>query len=111
MLLARLYEAFPLACPVCRAQMRGSAFVTDRASITRILEPLGEPTRPPPVSPARGPPGWEGMLDQTPVCDPTAPVPGRRHEPPVLPAGHRVHAQQEARQLHRERATPFIAVG
>jgi hypothetical protein len=51
------------------------AFVTDSASITRILEPLGEPTRPPPVSPARGPPGWEGMLDPSPLYDPTAPAP------------------------------------
>jgi len=75
MLLARIYEAFPLVCPVCRAEIRLIAFVTDSASITRILEHLGEPTRPPPVSPARGPPGWEKMFDQTPVFDPTAPVP------------------------------------
>jgi hypothetical protein len=64
MLLARIYEAFPLLCPMCRAEMRLIAFLTDSASITRILEHLGEPTRPPPVSPARGPPGWEGMLDR-----------------------------------------------
>jgi hypothetical protein len=80
MLLARIYEAFPLVCPVCRAEMRLIAFVTDSASISRILEHLGEPTRPPPVSPARGPPGWEEMLDQTPVYDPVAPVPEPDYE-------------------------------
>jgi hypothetical protein len=51
MLLARLYEAFPLVCPVCQTEMRLLAFVTDNASITPILAHLGEPTRPPPVSP------------------------------------------------------------
>ena len=80
MLLARIYEAFPLVCPVCRAEIRLIAFVTDSASITRILEHLGEPTRPPPVSPARGPPGWEGMLDQSPLYDPTAPAPVPEYE-------------------------------
>ena len=80
MLLSRIYEAFPLVCPVCRAQMRLIAFVTDSASITRILEHLGEPTRPPPVSPARAPPGWEGMLDLTSVYDPVAPVPEPDYE-------------------------------
>jgi len=57
--------------------MRLIAFVTDSASITGILEHLGEPTRAPPVSPARGPPGWEEDFDQTLVFDPTAPA----HEP------------------------------
>lgn len=37
MLLARICEAFPLVCPVCRAEMRLIAFVTGSASITRIL--------------------------------------------------------------------------
>ena len=80
MLLARIYEAFPLVCPVCRAEMRLIAFVTDRATITRNLEHLGEPTRAPPVSPARGPPGWEGMFDQSAVFDPAAPAPAPDYE-------------------------------
>lgn len=29
-LLARMYEAFPLTCPHCAAEMRIMAFVTDR---------------------------------------------------------------------------------
>ena len=60
--------------------MRLIAFVTDSASITPSLEHLGEPTRPPPVSPARGPPGWEGMLDQTPLYDSIAPAPVPEYE-------------------------------
>ena len=56
MLLARTYEVFPLVCPQCEAPMRIIAFVTDTASVTPILQHLGEPTQPPPVSPARSPP-------------------------------------------------------
>ena len=36
-----------------------------------MLQPLGEPTRPPPVSPARGPPQWQESFDQRPVYDPS----------------------------------------
>jgi len=31
-------------------------FITEPATVSRILEHLGEPTKPPPLSPARGPP-------------------------------------------------------
>ena len=43
------------------------------ASATRILEHIGEPTKPPMLSPARGPPSWE-TFDQTPVFDPVTPA-------------------------------------
>jgi hypothetical protein len=39
--------------------MRIIAFLTDRPSLKRILDYLGEPASPLPISPARGPPGWE----------------------------------------------------
>jgi hypothetical protein len=71
MLLARIYEVFPLVCPHCGAPMRIIAFLTDTASVTRMLQHLGEPTQPPPVSPARGPPQWEESFDQSPVYDPS----------------------------------------
>jgi len=58
-LLARIYEVFPLICPQCGEPMRIIAFVTDGDAIQRILEHLGEPTQPPPIASARGPPGWE----------------------------------------------------
>ncbi len=43
--------------------------------MTRILAHIGEPTKPPVLSPpARGPHAWE-TFDQTPVFDPLAPAP------------------------------------
>ncbi len=79
MLLARIYEVFPLLCPHCRAPMRIIAFVTDTASVTHILQHLGEPAQPPPVSPARGPPQWEAP-DQSPAFDSSAAEPAPAFE-------------------------------
>jgi hypothetical protein len=69
MLLARIYEVFPLRCPRCGEPMRLIAFVTDSGSITRILAYLGEPTQAPHIAPAaRGPP-WECAMDQRHVLE------------------------------------------
>jgi len=57
-LLARLFETFPLDCPRCGGEMRLLAFVTDGASIDRILTHIGESTQAPTAKPARGPPDW-----------------------------------------------------
>ena len=46
-LLARIYEAFPLTCPHCAGEMRIVAFVTGPVAIQEILAHIGEPTRPP----------------------------------------------------------------
>ena len=54
--------------------MRIIAFLTDTASVNRILAHIGEPTKAPVFSPARGPPAGEAV-DQTPVFDPLAPAP------------------------------------
>jgi hypothetical protein len=59
MLLARIYEVFPLTCPQCGTQMRIVAFITEAAPVKRILSHIGEPALPPPIAPARGPPSWE----------------------------------------------------
>ena len=59
MLLARLYEAFPLTCPQCGTEMRIVAFITEVAPVQRILSHIGEPALPPRIAPARGPPLWE----------------------------------------------------
>ena len=75
MLIARIYELFPLVCRHCGAEMRIVAFVTETASVTRILEHIGEPTQAPVLSPARGPPTWVEDFDQTPVFDPAAAAP------------------------------------
>jgi hypothetical protein len=68
MRLARIDEGFPRVCPHWGAPRRIIAFLTDTASITRILQPLGKPTRPPPVSPARGSPEWE-EFDPSPAFE------------------------------------------
>ena len=59
LLLARIYEAFPLACPICHAQMRIIAFINEAATVKKILEHIGESSQPPRTAPARGPPLWE----------------------------------------------------
>jgi hypothetical protein len=38
MLLARIYEVFPLLCPQCGAELRIIAFVTETLSVSLILE-------------------------------------------------------------------------
>jgi hypothetical protein len=58
-LLARIYEVFPLLCPLCGGQMRIIAFITHSADIRHILEHIGAETKPPRITPARGPPLWD----------------------------------------------------
>ncbi len=93
-LLARIYEVFPLICPACGTSLTFISFLTDPQPITRILAHIGEPTSPPLIHPARGPPQTEfhmGLagreaekvaqgdppddLDQTPEFDPADPEP------------------------------------
>jgi hypothetical protein len=62
MLLARIYEAFPLACPICHAQMRIIAFIDDASTVRKILDHIGESAQPPRIAPARGPPLWEAAM-------------------------------------------------
>ena len=68
-LLARIYEVLPLVCPLCGAEMRLIAAITDNPSIERILIHIGEPGRPLPITPARGPPEWEWDFDQRSMTD------------------------------------------
>jgi len=57
-LLARIYEAFPLICPICGAEMRIIAFITEAVDVRKILTHIGEPATPPRIASARGPPEW-----------------------------------------------------
>ena len=41
MLIARIYEVFPLLCPKCGGQMRLIAFITEGVQIRRILDHIG----------------------------------------------------------------------
>lgn len=48
------------------------AFVTDTASVTCMLQHLGEPSEPPRVAPPRGPPESAVPSDESPAFDPEA---------------------------------------
>ena len=63
MLLARIYEALPLSCPICHSQMRIIAFINDASTVKKILDHIGECTQSPRIAPAREPPLW-GWLRQ-----------------------------------------------
>lgn len=58
-LIARIYEVFPLLCPICGGQMRLIAFITNTAEVRKILEHIGVDAAPPRITPARGPPLWD----------------------------------------------------
>jgi hypothetical protein len=82
LLLARIYdrreslwdEVFPLCCTHCGADMRIIAFITDGPTVRDILAHLGEPTAPPRIAPARGPPLWEAVsAEHEPPPDPALP--------------------------------------
>jgi len=64
MLLARIYDVLPLVCPGCGQAMRLVAFITEPGPLRRILAHMGEPVRPPPLSPSRAPPQGEFSWDQ-----------------------------------------------
>jgi hypothetical protein len=72
MRLARLDEATPLLCPICQADVRSVAFVTDGDSLHHILQSIGASADPPRISPARGPPAWDAEVDSLPLYDPVA---------------------------------------
>ncbi len=76
LLLARIYEVFPLLCPKCGGEIRIIAFITEALAVREILAYLGEPTSPPRLAPARGPPLWERADAGQGEFDPQAqPVP------------------------------------
>ena len=72
MLLARIYEVLPLVCPQCGGEMKIIAFITEAVAIREILDHLGEPTSPPRLLPARGPPLWEMQGSEMGESDPQA---------------------------------------
>ena len=52
-----------LACPNCGGDIGLISFITQPGPIRKILEHVGEPLEPPPVSPARGPPvDWDDLV-------------------------------------------------
>ena len=68
MLMARIYEILPLVCPQCGGEMEIIAFITEVDPIHRVLNHIGEPTKPPQIASARAPPNeLEADFDQTPL--------------------------------------------
>jgi hypothetical protein len=51
LLLARICEVFPLVYPLCGAEMRIIAFITDGPIVSDILGHPGEPTASPRTAP------------------------------------------------------------
>ena len=73
LLIARIYEVFPLICPKCGGTMKIIAFIDEGETIREILAHLGEPVDPPRIAPARGPPLWEAAeesSDPDPLAQP-----------------------------------------
>jgi hypothetical protein len=58
-LIARIYEVFPLLYPLCGGQMHLIAFITHSADIRNMLDHIGVESEPTHISPARGPPLWD----------------------------------------------------
>ena len=77
-LLARIYEVFPLICPTCQVPLTFIAVLTDPEPIAQILAHIGEPTSPPLTHSARGPPQTElaigtGQAEQDEVAQESFP--------------------------------------
>jgi hypothetical protein len=87
--------------------MRIIAFITDPASIERILSHIGEPTTPPTIAAARAPPLPSDHLDQTPTYDIDAaePVPDldfdQTARPPIFPHSRHGAGASRFRPPHR----------
>jgi len=66
---------------MCGAEMRIITFLTDPAAVRAILAHLGEPTAPPRIAPARGPPRRDLPDARTGDFDPHAqPAPEYRFD-------------------------------
>jgi len=59
--IGRIYEVFPLICPICGGHpgMSIFAFIALSADIHKILEHIGVDAEAPRITPACGPPLWD----------------------------------------------------
>lgn len=57
--MARIFEIFPRSRPKCSHPMRIIAFIKDAHFVRKILNHINEPSEPPVITPARGPPEFE----------------------------------------------------
>ena len=75
MLLARIYEVFPLVCPFCGGTVQIIPFITEAHTIHHILEHIGESAEPPRLSSARGPPTWDEYIQDSSRDPSVQPIP------------------------------------
>jgi len=75
MLLARIYNLFPLLCPECGAEMQVIAVIQDQSVINKILKSVGEDIDPPTLSPARGSPSWYNYNQDMPTTESEQSIP------------------------------------
>ena len=75
MLLARIYNLFPLLCPECGAEMQIIAIIQEKPVINKILESVREAIEPPTLSPGRGPPSWDDYNQNTSANDSEQSIP------------------------------------
>ena len=61
-LLRRTFQIDVEKCTQCGAPMKLRAFVISAVGIERLLRHIGQPTEPPPLSPARGPPFFKSRV-------------------------------------------------
>ena len=54
-LIARIYEVFPLLCPICGGHIRIIGFITYSAGIRHILDHIGVQSEAPAIAAAHGP--------------------------------------------------------
>jgi hypothetical protein len=71
-----------LVCPTSGGATSIITFITDAATIRDILAHLGEPTAPPRIAPARGPPLCEAAgTEPEPTADPAlSPTPAYEYD-------------------------------
>ncbi len=58
-LIARIYEVFPLVRPMCGGNVLLIAFITVGAQTRNALKHIGVPAQASRIAPARGPPLWD----------------------------------------------------
>ena len=83
-------------CPACGGEIRILAFLTDPPVVKAILLHLDLPHRPPPLSPARGPPQIDFLTDPSPALDPAQPEPVPEFEFDQSLPDHAAHPRIEA---------------
>jgi len=83
--------------------MRIIAFIIEAQVVRQILTHLGEPTFPPRMAPARGPPLWEAVMEVLSSNDPlTQPEPAYEFDQRIATGTDQVTVRDANRDVLRE---------